>query len=279
MKNADNLNKERKIIEHITEAFGEGSIILPELGGHIFNEELEILSTGSPTIDKATGIGGFPFGKVIEILGQEASGKTTLALSVIAQAQRKGLRCAFIDSEQALDKKRAEAIGVDFEKLFISQPDNGEQGLNILDMLVTAGTVKVIVIDSVAALTPKAEIEGEMNDATIGILARNMGKILRKIVAPVNKNGILVIFTNQIRSKIGGFGFGPQETTPGGNALKFYAAMRVDCRRIGNNKSGERLISTKHKLTIKKNKMAPPMVACIVNIGERGFMEINEKER
>lgn len=271
MKN-DGLSKERKIIEHIEETFGEGSIILPELGGHISNEELNVLSTGSPTIDKATGIGGFAFGKVIEILGQEASGKTTLALSVIAQAQKKGIRCAFIDAEQALDKKRAEAIGVDFEKLFISQPDNGEQGLNILDMLVAAGTVKVIVIDSVAALTPKAEIEGEMNDANIGGMARMMGKALRKIIAPVNKNGIMVIFINQIRSIIGGFGYGPKETTPGGNALKFAAAMRVDMRRTGNNKSGEKLLSTNHKVTIKKNKLAPPMMVCAVKIGERGFL-------
>lgn len=268
----NDLSKEKKIVEHIEEAFGEGSIILPELGGHIFNETLEILSTGSPTIDNATGIGGFPFGKIIEILGQEASGKTTLALSVIAQAQSKGLRCAFIDAEQALDRKRAESIGVDFNKLFISQPDNGEQGLNIVDMLVTAGTIKVIVVDSVAALTPKAEIEGEMNDATIGILARNMGKILRKIIAPVNKNGIMVIFTNQIRAKLGGFGFVPQETTPGGNALKFYAAIRIDMRRTGNNKSGERLISTNHKVTVKKNKLAPPMQVVAVKINEKGFM-------
>lgn len=268
----DNLKNEKKVIESIEEAFGSGSIILPELGGHIYNEEVETLTTGSTAIDKATGVGGLPFGKITEILGQEASGKTTLALSVISQAQKRSIRCAFIDAEQALDRKRAESLGVDFDKLFISQPDNGEQGLNILDMLVTADVAKVIVVDSVAALTPRAEIEGEMGDATIGILARNMGKICRKIVAPVNKNGIMVIFINQIRSKIGGFGFGPQETTPGGNALKFTASMRIDMRRTGNNKSGEKLLSTNHKVTIKKNKLAPPMMSCLVKIGATGFL-------
>lgn len=269
----DNLKKEKTLVNDINEAFGDGSIILPELGDVFINEKVSVVSTGSGTIDKATGIGGLPFGRIVEILGQEASGKTTLALSVIAEAQKNDIRCAFIDAEQALDKKRAELIGVKFDKLLISQPDNGEQALDIVDALITEGSTKVIVIDSVATLTPKAEIEGEMSDATIGILARLMGKALRKFVAPVNKKGILLIFINQIRAKIGGFGFGPQETTPGGNALKFYSSLRIDCRRTGNNKKGEKLISTNHKFTIKKNKLAPPMVTCAVKIGETGLLQ------
>lgn len=268
----DTLKKEKKLIHDMNEAFGDGSIILPEVGGHMANEKVEVLSTGSALIDKATGVDGLPFGKIVEILGQEASGKTTLALSVIAQAQKKGIRCAFIDAEQALDKRRAELIGVEFDKLYISQPDNGEQAMDIVDAFISDGSVKVIVIDSVATLTPKAEIEGEMSDANIGGMARMMGKALRKFVAPVNKKGILLIFINQIRQKIGGFGFGPQETTPGGNALKFYASMRIDCRRTGNNKRGEKLISTNHKFTVKKNKLAPPMMSCAVKIGETGLL-------
>lgn len=269
----DNLKKEKKLVQDINEAFGDGSIILPELGDTFLNEKVNVVSTGSALLDKATGIGGLPFGRIVEILGQEASGKTTIALSVIAQAQKDGVRCAFIDAEQALDKKRAELMGVDFGKLLISQPDNGEQAMDIVDALITDGSVKLIVIDSVATLTPKAEIEGEMGDATIGVLARLMGKALRKFVAPVNKKGILLIFTNQIRAKIGGFGFGPQETTPGGNALKFYSSLRIDCRRTGNNKKGDRLISTSHKFTVKKNKLAPPMMTCVVKIGEKGLMQ------
>lgn len=269
----DNLKEEEKLINLINNQFGDGSIILPELGGKIFNEDVEVIPTGSKKINKALGVGGFPKGKIVEILGQEASGKTTLALSVIANAQKEGIRCAFIDTEQSLDKKRAEALGVNFDKLYISQPDDGEQALNILDSLIVSSQVGVVVVDSVAALTPRAEIEGEMADATIGLLARNMGKALRKIVAPANKRGVLVIFTNQIRAKLGGFGFIPQETTPGGNALKFYASMRVDMRRTGNNKKGETLLSTNHKVTIKKNKMAPPMKIVSVKIGETGFLE------
>jgi RecA/RadA recombinase len=448
----ETLKKEKKLIEIIEKAFGEGSLILPELGGKIFNDDVNVVSTGSKTIDDATGIGGLPFGKIVEILGMEAcldertkigfaswnektglsvdrkggtikrlyerfhgirklrklknlklkqkdlfftvpsfnvhecifhnriadivktgkkecyqittnkgysitatkehkfftskgfvpleklevgskikihinttnkrvhalknivnlsfiltedyikdikkvgirdtydikcfapynnyianrfavhnSGKTTLALSTIAQAQKKGLRCAFIDAEQSINKDRATQLGVDFEKLFISQPDSGEQALGVLDALVFDGTTKVIVVDSVAALTPQAEIEGGMSDAIIGVLARNMGKVLRKIVAPANKKGVLVIFINQIRSKIGGFGYGPQETTPGGNALKFYSTIRIDMRRTGNNKSGETLKSTNHKVTIKKNKLGVPFKTVNVKIDEHGF--------
>lgn len=266
------LAKEKKLIDTIEDTFGKGILILPELGGKMYNEEIKTISTGSEIIDKYTGIGGFPFGKIVEILGQEASGKTTLALSVIAQAQKKGLRCAFIDAEQSMSKNRAIELGVDFNKLFICQPDYGEQALNVVDALVNDGSVKIIVIDSVSALVPKAELEGEMNDATIGLMARNMGKALRKITGPTNKNSVLVIFINQIRAMIGGFGFGPRETTSGGNALKFYASIRIDMRRTGNNKKGEKLISTNHKVTIKKNKFFAPMQVMHTKINKEGFM-------
>ncbi len=269
---ADEFKQEKALVKTINEQYGDGSIILPQLGSKIFNENVEVIKTGSEAINKALGIGGLPKGKIVEILGQEASGKTTLALSVIAEAQKDGIRCAFIDAEQSLDKARAEALGVDFNKLFISQPDDGEQALNILESLIISKKIGLVVVDSVAALTPRAEIEGDMSDANIGGMARMMGKALRKIVSPTNKNGVLVIFTNQIRAKLGGFGFMPQETTPGGNALKFYASVRIDMRRTGNNKRGETLLSTNHKVTIKKNKMAPPMKVVLLKIDGHGFM-------
>lgn len=267
-----NLTQERQLVKTINSTYGDGSVILPEIGGEIFNEKVDVIPTGSPKINQALGIGGFPKGKIVEIIGQEASGKSTLALSVIAEAQKQGIRCAFIDTEQALDRKRAEALGVQFEQLFISQPDDGEQALNILETFVMSEHVKVIVVDSVAALTPRAEIEGDMSDANIGLLARNMGKALRKIVAPTNKFGVLVIFTNQIRAKLGGFGFMPQETTPGGNALKFYASVRVDMRRTAN-KPGSEPEYTNHKVTIKKNRFAPPFRVVTTKIGAKGFLE------
>lgn len=266
-----NLSAEKKLVKQINEMYGDGSIILPELGGEIFNEQVEVIKTGSETINKALGIGGFPRGRIVEILGQEASGKTTLALSVVANAQKDGIRCAFIDAEQAIGRERAEQLGVDFSQLMISQPDDGEQALNILEALVVSGNIGVVVVDSVAALTPRAEIEGDMSDATIGLLARNMGKALRKIVAPANKNGVVVIFINQIRAKLGGFGFFPQETTSGGNALKFYASVRIDMRRTAN-KAGTTPDYTNHKVTIKKNKFALPMKVVQVRIGKGGFL-------
>lgn len=263
----------KAIIEEANKEFGDGTLILPELGQKMVNEDVEVISTGHPEIDAALGVGGLPKGRVVEILGQEASGKTTLTLHVIKEAQQAGISCAFIDTEQALDKKRAELIGVDFQKLAISQPDSGEQALDLLDFLVRSGEFGVIVVDSVAALTPKAEIEGDMDDANIGVQARNMGKALRKIIAPANKQKILVIFTNQIRSVIGGFGYGPKETTPGGNALKFYASVRIDMRRTANRKNSKgELKHTEHKVTIKKNKMAPPMKVVAVKIDEKGFI-------
>lgn len=266
------MSKLSDLVSEANKEFGDGTLILPELGESSIGKIPEVISTGHLAIDEALGIGGLPMGKIVEVLGQEASGKTTLTLHVIANAQAKGYRCAFIDTEQALDRTRAEAIGVDFEKMAISQPDNGEQALDLLDFLVRSNEFRVIVVDSVAALTPKAEIEGDMSDANIGVQARNMGKAMRKIVAPTNKSQILVIFTNQIRNSIGGFGFGPKETTPGGNALKFYASVRIDMRRTGNNKSGERLTSTQHKVTIKKNKLAAPMKVASVKIGLNGFI-------
>jgi recombination protein RecA len=265
------MSKLKKLVDLANEQYGDGVLMIPELGGQMVNEIPEVISTGSTELDNAIGIGGLPRGKIVEIMGQEASGKTTLALHVIANAQKQGLLCGFIDTEQAIDKQRAEAIGVNFDKLAISQPDNAEQALDLLDYLIRSGEFAVIVIDSVAALTPKAEIEGEMADAVIGVQARLMGKAMRKIVAPTNKNNVLVIFTNQVRSKIGGFGF-PQETTSGGNALKFYASIRIDCRRTGNNKSGEKLISTQHKFTVKKNKLSPPMKTVSIKIDGKGFM-------
>lgn len=267
-----NYKKEEKLVEIINEQHGDGSVVFPALGRTSFDEDVEVISTGSKGIDEALGIGGLPFGRIVEILGMEASGKTTLALSIVSQAQKAGIACAYIDTEQALDRKRAEELGVNFSEMFISQPDSGEQALNILDDFVASKLVRVVVVDSVAALTPQAEIEGEMGDAIIGVLARNMGKACRKIVAPTNKNHVLVIFINQIRQKIGGFGFGPQETTPGGNALKFYASIRIDMRRTKNNKRGEELISTEHKVTIKKNKLAPPFRVAQVKIGKEGFL-------
>lgn len=261
----------KELVDMANEAYGDGTLMIPEIGGSMINEIPEVISTQHPEIDKALGIGGLPRGRIVEIMGQEASGKTTLVLHVIAEAQIKGLRCALIDTEHALDKKRAEAIGVDFDKLGISQPDNGEQALNLLEFLIDSDEFQVVVVDSVAALTPLAEIEGDMSDANIGLQARNMGKALRKIVAPANKKKVLVIFTNQIRSVIGGFGYGARETTSGGNALKFYASIRIDMRRTGNNKSGEKLLSTQHKVTVKKNKLSPPMVTCSVKIAEKGW--------
>jgi recombination protein RecA len=270
------MSKLQTLIDEANKEFGDGTLLIPELGGRMVNEVPEVISTGCTELDDALDIGGLPRGRIVEVLGQEASGKTTLMLHVIATAQAKGLNCAFIDTEQSLDRGRAEQIGVNFDKLAISQPDNGEQALDLLDFLVRSGEFAVIVLDSVAALTPKAEIEGDMDAANMGAQARNMGKAMRKIVAPTNKNKVLVLFTNQIRAKMGGFGFGPQETTSGGNALKFYATIRLDMRRTGNNKKGETLLSTNHSINVKKNKLGVPMRKILVKIGEHGF--INEKE-
>ena len=266
-------SKIQELVDAANKEWGDGTLMIPELGGILVNEHPEIVSTGSDALDEAVGIGGLPFGRIVEVMGQEASGKTTLVLHTIANAQKKGYRCAFIDVEHALDTNRAKLIGVDFEKLAISQPDSGEQALELLEFLIRSGQFRVIVIDSVAALITKAEIEGEMLDANIGSQARMMGKIMRKITAPTNKMKVLVIFTNQVRAKLGGFGFIPQTTTPGGNALKFYATLRLDMVRTGNKKNSKgELQWTTHKVTVKKNKLAPPARIAEFKIGVNGIM-------
>lgn len=241
-------------LSQIERAFGKGSIMRL---GQSTNIDIEAISTGSLGIDIALGIGGLPKGRIIEIYGPESSGKTTLALSVIAQAQKKGGTCAFIDAEHALDPSYAKKIGVDIENLLISQPDAGEQALEIADTLVRSGAIDVLVVDSVAALVPKAELEGEMGDSHMGLQARLMSQALRKLTATVARSNTLIIFINQIRMKIGVM-FGNPETTTGGNALKFYASVRMDIRRVGAIKDKDEVIGSQTRVKIVKNKVAPP---------------------
>ena len=241
-------------LSQIERAFGKGSIM--RLGQNP-NVDIEAISTGSLGIDIALGIGGLPKGRIIEIYGPESSGKTTLALSVIAQSQKKGGTCAFIDAEHALDPSYAKKIGVDIDNLLISQPDAGEQALEIADTLVRSGAIDVLVVDSVAALVPKAELEGEMGDSHMGLHARLMSQALRKLTSTVSRSNTLIIFINQIRMKIGVM-FGNPETTTGGNALKFYASVRIDIRRIGSIKDKEDVIGSQTRVKIVKNKVAPP---------------------
>ena len=241
-------------LSQIERAFGKGSIM--RLGQNT-NIDIEAISTGSLGIDIALGIGGLPKGRIIEIYGPESSGKTTLALSVIAQAQKNGGTCAFVDAEHALDPSYAKKIGVDIENLLISQPDAGEQALEIADTLVRSGAIDVLVVDSVAALVPKAELEGEMGDSHMGLQARLMSQALRKLTSTISRSNTLVIFINQIRMKIGVM-FGNPETTTGGNALKFYASVRMDIRRIGAIKDKEDVIGSQTRVKIVKNKVAPP---------------------
>jgi len=238
----------------IERAFGKGSIM--RLGQNT-NIDIEAISTGSLGIDIALGIGGMPKGRIVEIYGPESSGKTTLALSVIAQSQKKGGTCAFIDAEHALDPSYAKKIGVDVENLLVSQPDSGEQALEIADTLVRSGAIDVLVVDSVAALVPKAELEGEMGDSHMGLQARLMSQALRKLTATVARSNTLIIFINQIRMKIGVM-FGNPETTTGGNALKFYASVRIDIRRVGAIKDKDEVIGSQTRVKIVKNKVAPP---------------------
>ena len=242
-------------LSQIEKAFGKGSIM--RLGQNNSVADIEAISTGSIGIDIALGIGGMPRGRIVEICGPESSGKTTLALSVIAQAQKKGGTCAFVDAEHALDPAYAKKIGVDLENLLISQPDAGEQALEITDTLVRSGAIDVLVVDSVAALVPKAELEGEMGDQHMGLHARLMSQALRKLTATVSRSNTLVIFINQIRMKIGVM-FGNPETTTGGNALKFYASVRIDIRSIGKIKDKEDIIGSQTRVKIVKNKVAPP---------------------
>src|SRR6187397_1114215 len=242
-------------LSQIEKQFGKGSIM--RLGEADVAKDIASVSTGSLGLDIALGIGGFPRGRVIEIYGPESSGKTTLTLSVIAQMQKVGGTAAFIDAEHALDPQYAQKLGVNVQELLISQPDNGEQALEITDMLVRSGAVDVVVVDSVAALTPKAEIEGEMGEPQMGLHARLMSQALRKLTGNISRSNTMVIFINQIRMKIGVM-FGNPETTTGGNALKFYSSVRLDIRRIGAIKNGEEVVGNQTRVKVVKNKVAPP---------------------
>ena len=253
---AEKLKALELAVSTIEKQFGKGSIM--RLGtGDSLHKDIEIISSGSLSLDVALGIGGYPRGRIIEIFGPESSGKTTLALSALAQAQKKGGVVAFIDAEHALDINYARKLGLNVEDLLISQPDTGEQALEITETLVRSGAVDVLVIDSVAALVPRAEIEGEMGDSHMGLQARLMSQALRKLTAAIARSKTLVIFINQIRMKIGVM-FGNPETTTGGNALKFYASVRLDVRRIGAIKNGEDVVGNRTAVKVVKNKMAPP---------------------
>jgi recombination protein RecA len=242
-------------IAQIERAFGKGSVM--RLGQGVEPVEIETISTGSLGLDIALGVGGLPRGRIVEIYGPESSGKTTLTLHVIAEAQKTGGACAFIDAEHALDPSYARKLGVGLDDLLISQPDTGEQALEIADTLVRSGAIDVIVVDSVAALVPKAELEGEMGDSHVGLQARLMSQALRKLTASINRSKTMLIFTNQIRSKIGVM-FGSPETTTGGNALKFYASVRLDVRRIGQVKDKDTTVGNQTRVKVVKNKVAPP---------------------
>jgi recombination protein RecA len=242
-------------LSQIEKQFGKGSVM--KMGERGVENDIQVISTGSLGLDMALGIGGLPRGRIVEIYGPESSGKTTLTLQAIASAQKMGGTAAFIDAEHALDPVYAQRLGVNINELIVSQPDNGEQALEIADMLVRSASVDVVVIDSVAALTPKAEIEGEMGDQLPGLQARLMSQALRKLTANIKKSNTLVIFINQIRMKIGVM-FGNPETTTGGNALKFYASVRIDIRRVGSIKRGEEIVGNETRVKVVKNKVAPP---------------------
>ena len=239
----------------IEKQFGKGSVM--RLGDNPMSRDVDVVSTGSIGLDVALGIGGVPKGRVVEIYGPESSGKTTLTLQIIAEAQKIGGTAAFVDAEHALDPTYAEKLGVNVDELLVSQPDTGEQALEITDMLVRSGAVDVVVIDSVAALTPKAEIEGEMGDSHMGLQARLMSQALRKLTANIKRSNTMVVFINQIRMKIGVM-FGSPETTTGGNALKFYSSVRLDIRRIGAIKKGDEIIGNQTRVKVVKNKVSPP---------------------
>jgi recombination protein RecA len=250
-------NKQKALdaaLSQIERQFGKGSIMKM---GESARESIPSISTGSLGLDIALGIGGLPKGRIVEIYGPESSGKTTLTLSAIAEAQKTGATCAFIDAEHALDPQYAEKLGVNMDEMLVSQPDTGEQALEIADMLVRSGSVDVIVVDSVAALTPKAEIEGDIGDSHVGLAARMMSQAMRKMTGNIKNANCLVIFINQIRMKIGVM-FGNPETTTGGNALKFYASVRLDIRRTGSIKEGDEVVGNETRVKIVKNKVAPP---------------------
>lgn len=252
--NADKLKALQLTMEKLDKAFGKGAVM--KMGDQP-HEAIDVIPTGSLTLDIALGVGGFPKGRVVEIYGPESSGKTTLAIHAIAECQKQGGIAAFIDAEHAFDQFYAKKLGVDIDNLLISQPDNGEQALEIADNLIRSGAIDLIVIDSVAALTPKAEIEGEMGDSQMGLQARLMSKALRKLTGSINKANCCCIFINQLRDKIGVM-FGSPETTTGGNALKFYASMRIDIRKSSQLKDGDEILGNRTKVKVVKNKVAPP---------------------
>ncbi len=244
-----------KLLQSLQEKFGEGAVMKL---GDVKRVDVAVVSTGSFSLDAALGVGGFPRGRIVEVFGPESSGKTTLALHAVAEAQKTGGKAAFIDAEHALDPEYAKKIGVKINELIISQPDSGEEALNILESLVRSGIIDVVVIDSVAALTPKVEIEGEMGAQYIGLQARMMSQALRKLTAITAKSNTLIIFINQLRDKIGMMGYGDPTTTPGGRALKFYASVRIDIRRIAQIKKGEESVGNRVRAKVAKNKVAPP---------------------
>ncbi|ADX68039.1 MULTISPECIES: recombinase RecA [Weeksella] len=256
MSDSDNKKKALQLVlDKMDKAYGKGTVM--RMGDSAIDDKIEVIPSGSLGLDIALGVGGYPRGRVIEIYGPESSGKTTLTLHAIAEAQKQGGIAAFIDAEHAFDRYYAEKLGVNIEELIVSQPDNGEQALEIADNLIRSGAIDIIVIDSVAALTPKAEIEGEMGDSRMGLQARLMSQALRKLTATINKTKCTAIFINQLREKIGVM-FGNPETTTGGNALKFYASVRLDIRRSTQIKNGDEVIGNHTKVKVVKNKVAPP---------------------